>query len=56
MRYQLNISKAGCSYYNKLNDYLKPDLLVIDELGFKKLPSYSVDDFFEVISKRFEQG
>ena len=28
----------------------------MDELGFKKLPNYSADDFFEVISKRYEKG
>ena len=49
------ISKAANSYYKKLNDYLAPDLLILDELGFKKLPGYSADDFFEVISKRYER-
>jgi DNA replication protein DnaC len=28
--------------------------LILDELGFKKLPKYSSDDFFSVISKRYE--
>jgi DNA replication protein DnaC len=28
----------------------------LDELGFKKIPTYSADDFFEVISKRYEKG
>ena len=31
-------------------------MLVLDELGFKKLPDYSADDFFEVISKRYEHA
>lgn len=53
---QLHISKADNSYYRKLNEYLEPDLLVLDELGFKKLPHYSADDFFEVIAKRYEKG
>ena len=44
------------SYYKKLQDYIAPDLLVLDELGFKKLPSYAIDDFFEVIAKRYERG
>lgn len=56
MLYQLHISKADNSYYKKLNVYLQPDLLILDELGFKTLPSYSADDFFEVISKRYEKG
>tara|TARA_B100001964_G_scaffold225846_1_gene274078 strand:+ start:1556 stop:2290 length:735 start_codon:yes stop_codon:yes gene_type:complete len=53
---QLHMSKADNSYYKKLNEYLTPDLLILDELGFKKIPSYSSDDFFDVISKRYEQG
>lgn len=52
----LHESKADNSYYQKLNYYLLPDLLILDELGFKKLPGYSSDDFFEVISKRYERG
>jgi DNA replication protein DnaC len=56
MLYQLHVSKADNTYYKKLNDYLSVDLLILDELGFKKLPQYSADDFFEVISKRYEKG
>lgn len=54
--HNLNASKADNSYYQRVNFYLTPDLLVLDELGFKKLPSYSADDFFEVISRRYEKG
>lgn len=54
--YQLHIAKADNSYYKKLSEYLAPDLLVLDELGFQKFPQYSVDDFFEVVSKRYEKG
>lgn len=56
MLYKLHISKADNSYYKKLQEYLSPDLLVLDELGFKKLPDYSGTDFFDVISKRYEKG
>ncbi|MDD3819627.1 MAG: IS21-like element helper ATPase IstB [Actinomycetota bacterium] len=52
----LYFSKARNSFYSKLNYYLTPDLLILDELGFKKIPAYSADDFFEVISKRYEKG
>lgn len=53
---QLHMAKADNSYYKKLKDYLSPDLLILDELGFKALPDYAADDFFEVASKRYEQG
>lgn len=52
----LNAARADNSYYQKINFYLAPDLLILDELGFKKLPAYSADDFFEIISKRYEKG
>lgn len=52
----LNASKADNSYPQKVSYYLAPDLLVLDELGFKKLPGFSADDFFEIISKRYEKG
>ena len=51
----MNAAKADNSYYQKVNYYLAPDLLILDELGFKKLPGYSADDFFEIISKRYEK-
>lgn len=56
MLHTLNASKADNSYFQKVNFYLGFDLLVLDELGFKKLPNYSADDFFEIISKRYEKG
>ena len=56
MLHNLYMSKADNSYYQKVNLYLTPDLLILDELGFRKLPDYSADDFFEIISKRYEKG
>ena len=56
MLHNLHYSKADNSYYQKVNLYLTPDLLILDELGFRKLPNYSADDFFEIISKRYEKG
>lgn len=56
MLQNLHLSKADNSFYQKLKHYLDPDLLIMDELGFKKMPGYSADDFFEVISKRYEKG
>ena len=52
----LNASKADNSYYQKVDYYLSHDLIIMDELGFKKLPSFSADDFFEIISRRYEKG
>lgn len=56
MLHSLNASKADNSYFQKVKYYLSFDLLILDELGFKKLPNYSADDFFEIISKRYENS
>jgi DNA replication protein DnaC len=56
MLHDLHVSKADNSYHKKLDFYLAPDLLIIDELGFKKIPNHSADDFFEIISRRYEHG
>ena len=56
MLYNLHIARADNSYHKKLQQLVSYDLLVLDELGFKTLPRYSVDDFFNVISKRYENN
>lgn len=56
MLHDLHVSKADNSYHKKIDFYLAPDLLIIDELGFKKIPNHSADDFFEIISRRYEHG
>ncbi|MRS02442.1 AAA family ATPase [bacterium] len=50
----LYISRADNSFYQKLKKYTVPDLLILDELGLRKLNQNSVDDFYEIISKRYE--
>jgi len=37
-----------------LSRYLKPDLLIIDDMGIKQLPRRSGEYFFEVIMRRYE--
>ncbi len=56
MLHALHTSKADNSYHQKMKLYTEPQLLILDELGFKKIPPYSADDFFEVISRRYEKG
>jgi len=51
----LNQSRADYSYAKKIQGYLKPDLLVLDELGYKSLSPQSVQDLFEVIARRYEK-
>lgn len=50
----LYMSRADNSFYQKLKKFTDPDLLILDELGLKKLNQSSVDDFYEIISRRYE--
>lgn len=37
-----------------MNRYLKPDLLIIDDMGVKRLPKQSGEYLFEIIMRRYE--
>ena len=50
---KLYASKGDGTYRSVINEYLLADLLIIDEIGFKKI--INIDDFFEIISKRYEK-
>lgn len=53
---KLHTSKADGSYRSMMNKIVTTDLLIIDELGFKKVPASGLDDFFEIIRQRYEKG
>lgn len=53
---ELYISRADNSFNQKLRKYSSVDLLIIDELGLKRLNQNSVDDFYEIISRRYERS
>lgn len=52
----LYISRADNSFAQRLKYYVNCDLLILDELGLKKLNQNSIDDFYEIISRRYEKG
>ncbi len=52
----LEMSRADYSYQKKVNQYLKPDLLILDELGYRSMGEKTVEDFFEIVSRRYEKG
>lgn len=39
---------------NALTQYLKPDLLIVDDMGLKQLPAKSGEYLFEIIMRRYE--
>lgn len=53
---KLQQSRADFSYHKRIQSYLKPDLLILDELGYRSMAESTIEDFFEIISKRYEKG
>jgi DNA replication protein DnaC len=52
---RLQQSRADLSYPKKIQMYVKPDLLILDELGYRSLAGTTVEDFYEIISQRHEK-
>lgn len=53
---QLHRSRADGKYQAMLKKITKVDLLILDEVGFKRFPQNGSDDFFEIIRSRYETG
>ena len=51
---QMASARIDGSYKRLMTSLKRADLLIIDELGFRKIPQQSVDDFFEIIRVRYE--
>ena len=50
----LNQAEALNEIAKILRKYLKPDLLIIDDMGLKKLPKQAGEYLFEIIMRRYE--
>lgn len=44
------------SYQTRIQACLKLDLLILNELGYRSMAENTVEDFFEIISKRHQNG
>ena len=51
---ELNQAEALNESDKTLRRYLRPDLLIIDDMGLKKLPKQSGEYLFEIIMRRYE--
>ncbi len=56
MLQHLNGGRADGSFERRLQTYLSPDLLVLDDFGLKPLHAPAPEDFYDVISGRYERG
>ena len=52
----LSAAQAAGRFHRELKKYLKPSLLVLDELGYLPIDKVGADLLFQVISHRYEQG
>jgi DNA replication protein DnaC len=53
---QLRAGRADGSYDRKLQNFLRPDLLILDDFGLKPLQSPADEDFHELVTERYERG
>jgi DNA replication protein DnaC len=52
----LNQQESMRSLENRLRHYIRPDVLVVDEVGYLSFDSRSADLLFQIISRRYEVG
>lgn len=52
----LNGGRADGSFERRLNTYLRPDLLVLDDFGLRPLQPPGPEDLYEIIDTRYEQA
>lgn len=53
---QLRAARADGSFERKLQNLLRPDLLILDDFGLKPLTSPADEDLYELITERYDRG
>ncbi|MCG2783789.1 MAG: ATP-binding protein [Anaerolineae bacterium] len=48
--------RADGSLERRLNTYLRPDLLILDDFGLKPIQPPGPEDLYDVINERYEKG
>jgi DNA replication protein DnaC len=56
MLQHLNGGRADGSWERRLNVYLRPDLLILDDFGLKPLQPPSPEDLYDIVNERYERG
>lgn len=52
----INGGRADDTHERRLQTYVRPDLLVLDDFGLKPLRPPAPEDMYDVINERYEQG
>ena len=53
---QLSAAQKASRLKSELRKYLRPRLLILDELGYLPIDQHGADLLFQVISQRYERG
>jgi len=56
MLQHINGGRADGTLERRLQTYLRPDLLALDDFGLKSLPPSGPEDLYDIISERYERG
>jgi len=56
MLQHLHGGRADGTYERRLQTYLRPDLLVLDDFGLRPLQGAAPEDLYEIIDARYETG
>ncbi len=56
MLQHLHGGRADGSFERRLAQYVRPDLLILDDFGLKPLSSPGPEDLYDVIAERYERG
>ena len=52
----LHAGRADDSHERRLQTYLRPDLLIIDDFGLKPMPPSGPSDMYDIINERYERA
>ncbi|MBF0107443.1 MAG: ATP-binding protein, partial [Deltaproteobacteria bacterium] len=53
---ELMASKADMTWATRMERFITPDLLILDDWGLKPFGRQAADDLYEVIAERYEKG
>jgi len=56
MLQHLHGGRADGTFARRIQTYLRPDLLVLDDFGLKALRPPAPEDFYDLINERYERG
>lgn len=56
MLHHLNGGRADGTYDRRLQSFVRPGLLILDDFGLKPLRPPAPEDFYDVINERYERG